>query len=65
MSYEQQVELGSVEDACAVCAMPLAGVPLQKIQHLARNFIVCSPECTAEFYKDPEKYMLPDETEEE
>lgn len=65
MSYEQSVEIGMIDDACAVCAMPLAGAPVTKVQHLAINLVVCSPECAEAFYKDPNRYRPVDGTEEE
>jgi YHS domain-containing protein len=65
MTYEAQVELGQADQVCAVCFMPLSGIPATRIQHLGKDMVFCSPECLAEFYKDPEKYVLPEEEEEE
>lgn len=65
MSYEQQVELGGTDDACAVCLMPLSGVPVTRVQHLAADFVACSPECVTAFYKDPDRYASAEEPEEE
>ena len=65
MSIHQQVEIGGMTDACAVCGMPLDGVPVTKTQYRASDFIVCSPECAKLFYEDPERYIPADEPDEE
>lgn len=65
MSYEQQVELGLADDVCLVCGMSLSGAPVNKVQHLGKDVMTCSPECLAEFYKNPEAFLQAEEEEAE
>lgn len=59
--YEASVERGKI---CVVCGKPVTE-PYQTIEQ-ERNghkVNVCSPECLADYYKDPERYF--EESEED
>jgi len=38
---------------------------VNKVQHLGKDVMTCSPECLAEFYKNPEAFLRAEEEEAE